>query len=197
MNVGITLTYWSKCICSLILQGTSCTYVRTASGTLSICMLPLCTAQHHYCSPLILLWVCVCVSTLVWLHIVVSLRLIYIYCVLPSMVTGQYQCHARSCTRWSHWGHQVLVALLWSKGTWEGWHCLHYASLGSPGGPLSPSTVPDRSIDDGPTGQGQGVCMGCKVYTRSAYILHMCTCVSLCSETCDKEVSPGHIYVMC
>ena len=26
-------------------------------------------------------------------------------------------------------------------------------------------------------------------------IMHVCTCVNLYSETCDREVSPGHVYV--
>ena len=30
---------------------------------------------------------------------------------------------------------------------------------------------------------------------RSPCMIHVCICVTLCSESRDKEVSPGHVYV--
>ena len=56
-----------KQMCDFMMQGMS--FTSTASHTLSTCMLPLCTAQHHYCCPLVLS--CVSVNTLSWLHILV------------------------------------------------------------------------------------------------------------------------------
>ena len=63
-------------------------------------MLPLCTAPHYYCCPLV--FSCLSVNTLVWLHILVPSYVYKLVFTLPShLLVTWYRMAAMPCT-WLH-----------------------------------------------------------------------------------------------
>ena len=165
MQVGITLTY---CImyCTLCL---GISLVRYCLLSKHLPYFPPIYHKHH-------------------MFLLQRVKCVQVLCPAPvwSLDVGRHECHAISCRRWTHWGHQVLVASVWRKSPPEDKRLLYHATRGSPLWSLSGGMLPHWWSTHGPTGQGQGArgSRGLCWFQSTRFKCVMHKCVLVCAACC-------------